>query len=112
MRLVGNEGAYCEDLGVSKAGAARMIRHVGNYGEIYERNVGEGSKLKIPRGLNSLWNNGGVPYAPPIRGENPSATNTTVVARLDRAIQYSRDVSEKTRSRSVLDHPPSRAMPW
>ena len=67
MRLVGTEGAYGEDLGLPKDWAARIIRHVGNYGEIYERNVGEGSKLKIPRGLNSLWNNGGIQYAPPIR---------------------------------------------
>jgi hypothetical protein len=67
MRLVGTEGAYGEDLGLSKDWAARIIRHVGNYGEVYERNVGEGSKLKIPRGLNSLWSNGGIQYAPPIR---------------------------------------------
>ena len=67
MRLVGTEGTYGEDLGLSKDWAARIIRHVGNYGEVYERNVGEGSKLKIPRGLNSLWSNGGIQYAPPIR---------------------------------------------
>ena len=67
MRLVGTEGSYGEDLGLSKDWAARIIRHVGNYGEVYERNVGEGSRLKIPRGLNSLWSNGGIQYAPPIR---------------------------------------------
>ncbi len=67
MRLVGTEGAYGEDLGLTKDWAARIIRHVGNYGEIYERNVGEGSKLKIPRGLNQLWSAGGIQYAPPIR---------------------------------------------
>src|ERR1044072_7740428 len=66
-RLVGTEGAYGEDLGLTKDWAARIIRHVGNYGEVYERNVGEASKLKIPRGLNSLWSNGGIQYAPPIR---------------------------------------------
>jgi len=44
-----------------------VIRHVGNYGEVYERNVGAGSKLGIPRGLNQLWNAGGILYAPPIR---------------------------------------------
>ena len=53
MRLVGTEGSYGEDLGLTKDWAARIIRHVGNYGEVYERNVGIGSKLKIPRGLNS-----------------------------------------------------------
>ena len=67
MRLVGTEGAYGEDLGLTKDWAARIIRHVGNYGEIYDRNVGAESKLKIPRGLNSLWSNGGIQYAPPIR---------------------------------------------
>ena len=46
---------------------ARIVRHVGNYGEIYERNLGSGSKLGIPRGLNQLWNIGGILYAPPIR---------------------------------------------
>jgi len=67
MRLVGTEGAYGEDLGLSKDWAARIIRHVGNYGEVYERNVGTGSKLQIPRGLNQLWSAGGIQYAPPIR---------------------------------------------
>ena len=67
MRLVGTEGAYGENLGLPKDWAARIIRHVGNYGEVYDRNVGAGSRLKIPRGLNSLWSNGGIQYAPPIR---------------------------------------------
>jgi general L-amino acid transport system substrate-binding protein len=67
MRLVGNEGSYGEDLGLSKDWAVRIIRHVGNYGEVYDRNVGSDSKLKIPRGLNQLWNAGGIQYAPPIR---------------------------------------------
>ena len=43
------------------------MRQVGNYGEIYERNLGDGSPLGIPRGLNQLWNLGGIQYAPPIR---------------------------------------------
>jgi general L-amino acid transport system substrate-binding protein len=67
MRLVGTEGTYGEDLGLSKDWAVRIIRHVGNYGEMYERNVGSESKLHIPRGLNQLWNAGGIQYAPPIR---------------------------------------------
>jgi len=66
-RLVGTDGAYGEKLGLTKDWAARMIRHVGNYAEIYDRNVGVGSKLAIPRGLNQLWSNGGIQYAPPIR---------------------------------------------
>jgi general L-amino acid transport system substrate-binding protein len=67
MRFVGTDGAYGEELGLSKDWAARIIRHVGNYGEVYERNVGVGSKLGIPRGLNQLWTAGGIQYAPPIR---------------------------------------------
>ncbi|KWV49825.1 amino acid ABC transporter substrate-bindnig protein [Bradyrhizobium macuxiense] len=67
MRLVGTEGSYGEDLGLTKDWAVRIIKHVGNYGEVYDRNVGADSKLKIPRGMNQLWNAGGVQYAPPIR---------------------------------------------
>jgi general L-amino acid transport system substrate-binding protein len=67
MRLVGTEGSYGEEMDLTKDWAARIIRHVGNYGEVYERNVGTGSKLGIPRGLNQLWNAGGIQYAPPIR---------------------------------------------
>jgi general L-amino acid transport system substrate-binding protein len=67
MRLVGTEGSYGEELGLTKDWAVRIIRHVGNYGEIYERNIGSESKLKIPRGLNQLWSAGGIQYAPPIR---------------------------------------------
>jgi general L-amino acid transport system substrate-binding protein len=66
-RLVGTDENYGEQIGLSKDWAARIIRHVGNYGEMFERNVGTGSKLSIPRGINSLWNNGGIQYAPPIR---------------------------------------------
>jgi general L-amino acid transport system substrate-binding protein len=67
MRLVGNAGNYVEELNMPKDWAARVIRRVGNYGEVYERNIGNGSKLGIPRGLNQLWNAGGILYAPPIR---------------------------------------------
>ena len=67
MRLVGTDGTYGEDLGLTKDWAVRIIRHVGNYGEVYDRNVGGESKLKIPRGLNQLWSAGGIQYAPPIR---------------------------------------------
>lgn len=67
MRLVGTDGQYGEELGLAKDWAARIIRHVGNYGEVYERNVGIESPLGIPRGLNQLWNAGGILYAPPIR---------------------------------------------
>jgi general L-amino acid transport system substrate-binding protein len=67
MRFVGNDGNYGAELDLPKDWALRIIRHVGNYGEVYERNVGSGSKLGIPRGLNQLWNAGGILYAPPIR---------------------------------------------
>jgi general L-amino acid transport system substrate-binding protein len=67
MRFVGTEGDYGENIDLTKDWAVRIIKHVGNYGEVYERNVGTGSKLGIPRGLNQLWNAGGILYAPPIR---------------------------------------------
>jgi general L-amino acid transport system substrate-binding protein len=66
-RFVGTEGNYGEQLGLTKDWAVRIIKLVGNYGESFERNVGQGSPLKIERGLNKLWNRGGVQYAPPIR---------------------------------------------
>jgi general L-amino acid transport system substrate-binding protein len=66
-RLLGTEGNYGEQLGLPRDWAARIIRLVGNYGEVFERNVGSGSKLAIPRGINSLWDRGGIQYAPPIR---------------------------------------------
>jgi general L-amino acid transport system substrate-binding protein len=66
-RFVGTEGDYGRELGLTNDWAVRIIRHVGNYGEVYDRNVGIGSMLGIPRGLNQLWNAGGILYAPPIR---------------------------------------------
>ena len=66
-RFVGTEGNYGEMLGLSKDWAVRIIKLVGNYGESFERNVGQGSPLKIDRGLNKLWSKGGIQYAPPIR---------------------------------------------
>jgi general L-amino acid transport system substrate-binding protein len=66
-RLLGTEGAYGEQLGLTKDWVVRIIKHVGNYGEVYDRNVGAGSKLNISRGLNRLWTKGGIQYAPPIR---------------------------------------------
>jgi general L-amino acid transport system substrate-binding protein len=66
-RLVGTEQGYGEQLGLTKDWATRIVKLVGNYGESFERNIGTGSKLGIPRGLNNLWTNGGIQYAPPIR---------------------------------------------
>jgi len=66
-RLLGLEGNLGEQIGLTKDWAARVVRLVGNYGEVFERNVGSDSKLAIPRGLNSLWDRGGIQYAPPLR---------------------------------------------
>jgi len=66
-RLVGTDGNFGEQMGLTKDWAVRIVRQVGNYGEVFERNVGSGSKLGIPRGLNHLWTTGGILYAPPIR---------------------------------------------
>jgi general L-amino acid transport system substrate-binding protein len=66
-RLLGVEGKFGEGIGLSTDWVARIVKATGNYGEIFDRNVGEGSRLKIKRGLNALWNKGGVQYAPPIR---------------------------------------------
>ncbi|PZM11234.1 amino acid ABC transporter substrate-binding protein [Rhizobium tubonense] len=56
-----------KDLGLDEKWAYNIVKLVGNYGEAFERNVGEGSPLKIKRGLNALWNKGGLQYSPPIR---------------------------------------------
>jgi len=66
-RLVGTEGNYGEQVGLTKDWAVRIVRHVGSYAELYDRNVGVKTKLGIPRGINQLWTAGGIMYAPPIR---------------------------------------------
>ncbi len=66
-RLLGVDGDFGTQVGLTNDWAVRAVRAVGNYGEIYERNVGTQSKLSIPRGLNALWTLGGIQYAPPIR---------------------------------------------
>ncbi len=66
-RLLGTEGNFGEQLGLTKDWVVRIVKLVGNYGESFERNVGQGSPLKIDRGLNRLWNKGGIQYAPPVR---------------------------------------------
>ncbi len=63
-RFMGGQG---EKLGLGDDWAYNIVKQVGNYGESFERNVGMGSPLKISRGLNALWTNGGLQYAPPIR---------------------------------------------
>jgi general L-amino acid transport system substrate-binding protein len=66
-RLLGTEGKHGEALGLTNAWGYQIVKHVGNYGESFERTVGAGSPLKIARGQNNLWNKGGLQYAPPIR---------------------------------------------
>ncbi len=66
-RLLGGEGEYGKDLKLPSDWAVKIVKQVGNYGESFERNVGAGSELKIERGLNALWNQGGLQYAPPVR---------------------------------------------
>ena len=66
-RLLGLEGDMCKNLGLDKECFYRAIKQVGNYGEIFERNVGENTPLKIKRGLNALWTQGGIQYSPPFR---------------------------------------------
>ena len=66
-RLLGVEGNYGEQLGLTKDWVVRILKQVGNYGEVFERNVGTGSRLGISRGVNRLWTKGGIQYAPPFR---------------------------------------------
>lgn len=66
-RLLGQEGDYGKGMGIDNDWAVKAIKAVGNYGEIFERNIGKGSRIKIERGLNAQWNKGGLQYAPPIR---------------------------------------------
>jgi general L-amino acid transport system substrate-binding protein len=66
-RFAGTEGGLGKLLGLEDDWALRAVHAAGNYSEIYERNVGVKSRLGIPRGLNLLWNRGGILYAPPLR---------------------------------------------
>jgi general L-amino acid transport system substrate-binding protein len=66
-RLLGLEGKFGEPLGLTNDWGYRVIKHVGNYGESFDRTVGEGSRLKIKRGQNALWTKGGLQYGIPIR---------------------------------------------
>jgi general L-amino acid transport system substrate-binding protein len=66
-RLLGLEGGFGAGLGLSNDWALAILKAVGNYGESFERNLGSGSRLGIPRGMNALWKDGGLHYPPPIR---------------------------------------------
>jgi general L-amino acid transport system substrate-binding protein len=67
QRLVGTNPGLGKALGVDEKWAYNIVKQVGNYDEIFERNVGKATPLKLERGLNALWTNGGLMYAPPIR---------------------------------------------
>jgi general L-amino acid transport system substrate-binding protein len=66
-RLLGSEGSLGEMLGLSPDWAHKAIKATGNYGEIFERNIGESTPIGLARGLNALWTEGGLQYSPPFR---------------------------------------------
>jgi general L-amino acid transport system substrate-binding protein len=66
-RLLGATPGNGKALGLDEAWAYNVVKTVGNYGEVYERNVGMGSAIKLPRGANALWSAGGLMFAPPLR---------------------------------------------
>ncbi len=66
-RLLGVEGNFGEGLGIPNEWAYNIVKHVGNYGESFDKHVGPETSLGIARGVNALWSKGGVMYAPPIR---------------------------------------------
>ncbi|NRB06264.1 MAG: amino acid ABC transporter substrate-binding protein [Richelia sp.] len=66
-RLLGSEGNLGEGMGLPNDFVLRIIKHVGNYGEIYDRNLGPKTKLNLPRSYNQQWTKGGLLYAPPFR---------------------------------------------
>lgn len=66
-RLLGIEGNFGEEMGLTNDWAYNIVKNVGNYSEIFEKNVGPDTPLNISRGVNALWKDGGVQYAPPIR---------------------------------------------
>jgi general L-amino acid transport system substrate-binding protein len=66
-RLLGVEGDFGTPLGLTKDWAYQIIKHIGNYGESYDRNVGPSTPIGLARGLNALWRDGGIQYSPPIR---------------------------------------------
>jgi general L-amino acid transport system substrate-binding protein len=66
-RLLGVEGDFGTPMGLTKDWAYQIIKHIGNYSETYERHVGPNTPIGLARGLNALWRDGGIQYAPPIR---------------------------------------------
>jgi general L-amino acid transport system substrate-binding protein len=64
-KFLDTNGAFAKLLGVKPGWIPRILQSVGNYGEMFERNLGQGSALKLDRGPNRLWTQGGLMYAPP-----------------------------------------------
>jgi general L-amino acid transport system substrate-binding protein len=67
QRLLGATGTFGEDMGLGKDWAVQALKASGNYGEIFERNMGMNTPIRLERGLNRLWTDGGLIYAPPVR---------------------------------------------
>ncbi|WP_066851608.1 amino acid ABC transporter substrate-binding protein [Halodesulfovibrio spirochaetisodalis] len=67
QRMLGATGTLWQDLGLDKDAPVRIIKLVGNYGDIFDRNLGPKTPLRLDRGYNNQWNNGGLIYAPPFR---------------------------------------------
>jgi general L-amino acid transport system substrate-binding protein len=66
-RLLGVEGDFGTPMGLTKDWAYQIIKHVGNYAEIFDGNVGKDTPIGLERGINALWKDGGIQYSPPIR---------------------------------------------
>ena len=67
LRMLGVEGNQGKELGLNKDWAYQIIKQVGNYGEIFERNIGKNTPIGLARGQNALWTDGGLQYSPPFR---------------------------------------------
>lgn len=66
-RFLGTEGELGTGMGLTNDFAVRIVKHVGNYGEVYDRNLGSKTSFNLPRGLNNQWSKGGLLYSPPFR---------------------------------------------
>jgi general L-amino acid transport system substrate-binding protein len=66
-RFLGVEDDFGAEIGLNKDWAYQIIKGAGNYGDIFDRNIGGQTPLRLPRGLNALWNKGGIQYSPPVR---------------------------------------------
>ena len=67
QRFLGVSPGNGKSLGLDEKFAYNIVKLVGNYGEVFERNVGKDTPLKIERGLNALWTDGGLMYSPPFK---------------------------------------------